>query len=145
MIVVLEVAKLIASVALYAADTRALESQAHGLSFQWALPAGCYAAVNGLGYAVISIAGTTRYALLSHLKVVPTALLAHAFLARPLTRLQWLAMCIVGVGLAACDYSRLDGNVALLNFDGAALALPLSAVAAVLSAAASVYSEYGEL
>ncbi len=143
MIVMLEVVKLAVALLLYVLDVRVLgSSDAHAetVSLWWAVPALCYAAVNCLSYSVIAAAGPTRYSLLSHLKVAPTAVLARVVLSRPLSRLQWLSVAIVGVGLAASDYCRL-GGASLWTFAGSTLALPLSAVAAVLSAVASVSSE----
>jgi drug/metabolite transporter (DMT)-like permease len=139
MVALLEFVKLLAALSLYTTDTVMQGSDpVFSFSWRWAIPALCYALINCLTYITIDLAGTTRYALLSHLKIVPTALLAHIALSKPLTRLQWVAVACMGMGLVVNDYSGSDNWIGDLS--GGVFALSVGM--ALLSACGSVYSEY---
>jgi len=119
-------------------------------TLQMAVPALCYCLQNVLFFVALSRLSATSYQLWSQSKTLFTALFFVSYLGQVLRKQQWLALCLLTVGVGLVQYQEAAAAGAAAAAVGAAsagssmfVAVGVAAVLAssVLSGFANVYFE----
>jgi UDP-sugar transporter A1/2/3 len=114
-------------------------------SLVMAVPAMCFFVQNLLFYVALSRLSAVSYQLLCQTKTLTTAFFFVTLLGRVLTRVQWVALCLLsaGVGLVQLSDAAAAGAVAAGTGSAVSAAVGVGAVlvSAVLSGFAGVYTE----
>jgi UDP-sugar transporter A1/2/3 len=104
------------------------------------LPAALYVIQNNLQYVAVSNLPAEVYQVLVQSKTITTAIFSAIILSRRYSKLQWLAVCALTVGVALVQFSFGTSKVVVRNLN-LAIGIPAVLISSITSGLAGVYTE----